>query len=704
MLTRQNVNPGQFGRLFSRKIEGHIYSQVLYIHDTPVQIRGTASNKMRWELRNVMFVATMRNVVYAFDADDPSAADPLWKLDLGTPVPVADRIFGQKCVDIYNQGEYRDIFGWVGIVSTPVIDRMRHALFLVALHALDGYTPTDPKLQHFLYHIDIRNGNIVKKTAITATVKGSGAGNVGGRVTLNPRTQLQRASLALSPDGRFVYLGFGAYCDTMPYHGWVLMYDTETLEQRNVWCSSPNEAGGSVWNSGEALTVYPSGKLLISTSNTPFEPIQEVYDDYSIAKHSYPIGLVRLDPHKVNPETGMMNVDSFYIPGDDMEVGLMGTAVIELKDGTQVTTIGGKNGMLWLVTVNENKPLPGHYGRPIQMIKYRKHLHGSPVHWLDQSGKDHLYIWPMYEPLKHYLFDDRTHDLGSLNEHSRNASFPGGFLSISGKKGDDTSVIIWANAPRDDADMDSSAIHNIVQGVLIAHDPTDVRRVLWSSDNGTPEDQVGEYCKFNRPVVTAGRVYLPALSNAPFLDGYVHAFGIESPTLVEPPLAYDPEKEPEAIDAITDLMGSEKQRQEGTWMRLRGVVTGKGPIQCSWYASKDGGSSVIIGNSCNVEVELAAVRRDLQIDPSSARQNVKLWIEAKNSAGSIKSNSFTVDLNNLQAPPSMTIIEGGPGGGGDRDGDGSGNNGGGANASVSPQPGLATKILGVCLAIVLAMA
>jgi hypothetical protein len=54
----------------------------------------------------VLFVATMGNTVYAFDADDPARAEPYWSKNLGTPAP-GDSWIGP----VYH-----------GILSTPFID------------------------------------------------------------------------------------------------------------------------------------------------------------------------------------------------------------------------------------------------------------------------------------------------------------------------------------------------------------------------------------------------------------------------------------------------------------------------------------------------------------------------------------------------------------------------------------------------------
>lgn len=75
-LTTSNVNVSQFGKLSSLTVDGYLYAQPLYVPN--VTIAGTA--------HNVVFVATMNDTVYAFDADNLNATSPLWQTSLGTAV------------------------------------------------------------------------------------------------------------------------------------------------------------------------------------------------------------------------------------------------------------------------------------------------------------------------------------------------------------------------------------------------------------------------------------------------------------------------------------------------------------------------------------------------------------------------------------------------------------------------------------------
>src|SRR5579872_1978876 len=110
VLTTSNVNASQFGKLFSYTVDGSVQAQPLYVPNVTTAGKGT---------HNVLYVVTMNDVLYAFDADsNASHGGVLWSVDFRnpgagvTPIPITD-IVG------FNNG---NIVGNVGIESTPVID------------------------------------------------------------------------------------------------------------------------------------------------------------------------------------------------------------------------------------------------------------------------------------------------------------------------------------------------------------------------------------------------------------------------------------------------------------------------------------------------------------------------------------------------------------------------------------------------------
>ena len=101
-LTPATVSESAFGKLGVFPVDGQVYAQPLFVSGLSIPGQGT---------HNVVFVSTMHNSVYAFDADAMSPVSVLWHVNLGPSVPAA-LLFGQ----------YGDIANEVGILSTGVID------------------------------------------------------------------------------------------------------------------------------------------------------------------------------------------------------------------------------------------------------------------------------------------------------------------------------------------------------------------------------------------------------------------------------------------------------------------------------------------------------------------------------------------------------------------------------------------------------
>src|SRR5215831_4118834 len=76
VLNKSNVHAGSFGKIFVRPVDDQIYAQPL------VKLRLNIPGK---GIKNVVFVATVNNSVYAFDADSGNVTAPYWQTNL-TPV------------------------------------------------------------------------------------------------------------------------------------------------------------------------------------------------------------------------------------------------------------------------------------------------------------------------------------------------------------------------------------------------------------------------------------------------------------------------------------------------------------------------------------------------------------------------------------------------------------------------------------------
>ncbi|HVV45902.1 MAG TPA: hypothetical protein VHC72_11885, partial [Bryobacteraceae bacterium] len=214
----------EFGRLFSYTVDGQVYAQPLFVSGLELD-DGT--------VRDVLYIATMRNQLYAFDAS--KNADPehllIWTKYLGQPFPF-DRIPKDPGAEL---GAY-NIMPYIGITSTPVIDRERNRLYAVAKVA-DPHYPCAPNdaseatddcpVHYRLFSFDLKNGDS-KMQEITVPPPLDGTSNQSPVPPADAaRRHLQRASL-LESDGR-IYVAFGSHQDAPPWQGWILSFDAGTL-------------------------------------------------------------------------------------------------------------------------------------------------------------------------------------------------------------------------------------------------------------------------------------------------------------------------------------------------------------------------------------------------------------------------------------------------------------------------------------------
>src|SRR5579859_7291046 len=226
VLKPATLKSGNFAKLFMVPVDDEIYAGLLYAAD--VSINGGK--------HTVLYVATVNNSVYAFDADKLGA--PLWYRNFnGSGRPTRNTEVGQAC------HIYHDFRGNIGIIGTPVIGPDRTMYFVT--RTVDYGTTVQR-----LHAIDISNGRdrATSPQVIAAKVPGKGDGSIAGVVAFDPITENQRPALALS--NGTVYIGWASFCDTRPYHGWMMAYDAKSLAQVGVFNTSPNGNMAGIWMSG----------------------------------------------------------------------------------------------------------------------------------------------------------------------------------------------------------------------------------------------------------------------------------------------------------------------------------------------------------------------------------------------------------------------------------------------------------------------
>lgn len=304
-LSPSNVGPKTFGKLFSYLVDGYAYAEPLLVSN--ITVGGKA--------RNVIYVATENDSVYAFDADNYGNGTPLWKVSLlegnETPIP-------------------GPIKPYEGVTSTPVIDLSTNTMYVVSTEVSPNHAAT-----FRLNALDITTGaqKFGGPATIQASVPGTNSTAVNDVVSLNTSC-IQRSALLLA-DGN-IYMGFSS-C----HSGWLLAYDKTTLAQTGVFNASPNLNGegayasaGGIWMGSGGPVADSSGNIYVTTGNGPWDG-QTAWSD-SVLKFN---AQLQMEDYFTPDAYAYM----FCNDGDLAGGGLM------LIPGTTEAVAGGKTGEMYVV-------------------------------------------------------------------------------------------------------------------------------------------------------------------------------------------------------------------------------------------------------------------------------------------------------------------------------------------------------------------
>jgi outer membrane protein assembly factor BamB len=479
-LSATSVKQKGFGKLFYRSVDGQIYAQPLVMSGVDIPGKGT---------RNVVYVVTMRNNVYAFDADGGEEI-PLWKVSLGKPLRY-DEIPLDVPGGLLQQYNIRP---FIGITSTPVIDPELKRLYVVA-----KLVEPNKSIVNRIYAIDMTDGHILKQTDIRISANGSDPSEVA-------RAHLQRPALLLA--NGMVYAAFGSHQDAGTYNGWLLAFDRESLEQKHAFSVTPGGDKGGIWQSGNGPAADSAGNIYMMTGNGSFNP----------DKRQFGNSFVKLSPD--------LNTVDWFAPAQvqklnllDIDLGSAGPVLLPEADtvGGQEIIGAGKEGKLYLL----NRSNLGHQQHrrhwkdqlnpPVQFFQAARrwrftllswipflfntgyhHIHGSPVYWHSKTLGPLVYLWPEEDDLRAFKYDPKTKLNPSPIKGMKSVEgMPGGILSISANGQEDG--ILWAATPLED-----DAFVQTVRGVLRAFDANTLE-LLWSSDIQEPDDHF-DFAKYVHPL------------------------------------------------------------------------------------------------------------------------------------------------------------------------------------------------------------
>ena len=509
VLTTSNVNTTTFGKTGSYFVDGVIFAQPLYAQG--VTVNGAA--------HNVLFVATMHDVLYAFDADKVGSL-PLWTADfrnLAQGIAPAPVHIGSS------DGTDGGIADTLGILATPAIDLPNNRIFVVT-DTLENGT------EFFrLRSIDIRSGALLASTAIGGSVPASGS---IASATFIPGKYGQRAALAIA-DGQ-VWVTFtsrpsGDY--TNPWQGWVMTYDPGTLAQTGIFATSRTN-GNSIWQSGFGPAVDGSGNVYYLTGNGG------IYDGVSefpetLLKMNFGSALTLKDWY--TPDNSDPNEADNYATLNtyDADLSVNGPMLIP---GTDLVVFGSKTadvyvlhtGNLGKLTENDTQLAQFfHVGAPTPYTEPRfwsDRLVGMTF-WPNSSGGGTLYAWPGLDSLHAYTLNTATSTFTQSFAGTYNLpGQPSTALSISANGTTSGTGILWA--PTSSQSIQANGVGQA--GELHAYDAANPGKELWNSQM-VAGDRMGTLAKWVPVTVANGNVYV---ANSAYVgnygDGSVAVYGLKS--------------------------------------------------------------------------------------------------------------------------------------------------------------------------------
>ncbi|HEY7426989.1 MAG TPA: hypothetical protein VH682_22330 [Gemmataceae bacterium] len=531
----------------------------------PLYVPGMKMNDGK--VHDVVYVCTMANNVWAFDAKDGS---PIWKqpVNLGRPIKPAPAPHSG-----FPTASEIDIWGinllW-GILSTPVIDPDTKRLYVACWTSPDG---TLAKSAYQLHELNLADGSKVRNPLTIATPP-----LPASTATFNASRQKQRAALLLTnKPAKTLFVAFSmTHEEHDTTHGWVIAFDVADFRRTAAWCTTPQGAGSGIWQASQGPAADANGDVYVMTGNYGVEKNNRAVPP---APEDLPESVVKL--HYTSPAggagDGKLEAIAWFTPFTDAVRPLFGEngAPDNFQDydlgsggplpipGMGLVVGGGKDGVLYVLDQDTAKfgkgsdyrvlktpPLfftyfPGFGIDAAQVQNLNRfydgkthHLHGSPVFWNSPTLGPLLFVWGENECLRAWRIDG-SGAVAFLAKSAEVASaglggiggMPGGFPTISANGNTPNTGIVWATAP-----LNGDANKYVVEGILRAYDATSLDPV--PNADGTPRlkklwdskqipNNTFNHSKFCPPFVADGKVFVPTY------DGRVDVYGLVQPPALE---------------------------------------------------------------------------------------------------------------------------------------------------------------------------
>jgi hypothetical protein len=468
-LTPANVTSSKFGLLRVLAVDGKVDGEPLYLSNLGV---GGVQ-------RNVVYVVTEHDSVYAFDADTGAQ---VWKVS----------ILGANETTSGDHG-CSQITPEIGITSTPVIDRQagpHGTIFVVGMSqdSSGGY-------HHKLHGLDATTGAEMagSPSEVRATYPGTGANSSGGNVVFDPGQYAERVGLLLL--NGTIYMGWTSHCDQEPYTGWLMGYSESTLAQTSVLNLTPTGSEGSIWMSGTGLAADSGGNIYFLDANGTFDTTMDANGFPS--QGDFGNGFL-----KVSTAGNRLAVGDYFEPFDtmaesasDVDLGSGGVLILpDLQDASgtahHLAVGAGKDQRIYVV----NRDSMGKFNPQSDAAIYQEIDGAIRGVWSMPAYFDHtVYYGAVGDTLKAFPISNAKLATTASMQSANSFPYPGTTPAVSANG--TTNGIVWA-------------VENSSPAVLHAYDATTLQELYNSGQAANGRDQFSNGNKFMTPMIVNGKVYV----------------------------------------------------------------------------------------------------------------------------------------------------------------------------------------------------
>ena len=470
-LTPANVRQATFGKLGEFPVDGLVDAQPLLLSGLAIPGKGN---------KNVLYAVTEHDSIYAFDADSISSTGGtvLWQTTalLSAETTSDDRGCAQVTPEI-------------GITSTPVIDRSRNAIYLIAM-SKDG----NGNYYQRLHALDLTTGKerFGGPATIQATYPGTGQNSSNGKLVFDPKQYKERPGLLQI--GGTIYTMWSSHCDFRPYTSWIMAYSADTLAQVSVLNLVPNGSDGAIWMAGAAPAADAGGNIYTILGNGDF--------DTTLNAQGFPSNRNWGNCYVKITSTLPLTLLDYFTPlntvsesNGDVDFGSGGPLLLpDTVDGTGKTrhlAIGsGKDANIYVLDRDNMGKFNGGADNIYQLITGQ--LSGG-VYSKPSYFNGTVYYGAVNDTIKAFPVTNGLLATSPSSHSAHSFAYPGATPSISASG--TANGIVWV-------------VENVSRAVLHAYDATNLSNEFYNSSQAANGRDQFSSNKFIAPMIANGRVYV----------------------------------------------------------------------------------------------------------------------------------------------------------------------------------------------------